>query len=119
VLWTRLSLAIETLRRLEDAVATVEEHSFGGVFRCSAAPTLASLNFVRVDRATADISATVIRVGAHGCCLGRLSVLEREHFTHFRTKRNPALVQHRRARRQRRLHVQVVDEQPRELESSV
>jgi RimJ/RimL family protein N-acetyltransferase len=55
----RLSLAIAALRTLEEAVATVEEHAFGGVFRCSVAPTLASLNFVRIDRVGADAAATV------------------------------------------------------------
>jgi RimJ/RimL family protein N-acetyltransferase len=55
----RFRLAIATLRRLEEAVATVERRPFGGVFRCPVAPTLAPLNFVRVDHVDAEVVETV------------------------------------------------------------
>ena len=45
----RFDHAITALQGFEDSVATVDRRDFGGVYRCSQAPTLRPLNFVRVD----------------------------------------------------------------------
>lgn len=47
------------LHRFEDSVASVDRCDFGGVYRCSQAPTLRPLNFVRVDDAKLGLDATV------------------------------------------------------------
>jgi RimJ/RimL family protein N-acetyltransferase len=47
------------LHRFEDSVASVDPCEFRGVYRCSQAPTLRPLNFVRVDDAALGLDATV------------------------------------------------------------
>jgi hypothetical protein len=55
----RFDRAITALHHFEDAVASVDRCDFGGVYRCSQAPTLRPLNFVRVDDAKLGLDATV------------------------------------------------------------
>lgn len=66
----RFERAVDTLRRLEDATATADRTAFGAVYRCADAPTLATLNFVRVDSIVGDLpgTATAARAAAqeHG-----------------------------------------------------
>src|SRR5688500_6533022 len=56
--------AIAALQHFEDTVASVDRHNFGGVYRCSLAPTLAPLNFVRVDDCRLGLDTTVKEVRA-------------------------------------------------------
>src|SRR5438876_7258403 len=52
------------LQRFEDSVENVDCRDFGGVYRCSQAPTLRPLNFVRVNDAALGLDATVAEARA-------------------------------------------------------
>jgi hypothetical protein len=66
----RFEAAIKALQRFEETVASVETMAGGGVYRCPTAPSLAPLNFVRVDDTSAGLkdSVTAARAAAahHG-----------------------------------------------------